>query len=101
MASEIDYTIEVDDLALGLTRPAMVLGVMINVAFANLMLCALAYIYTRTIYVLPIIGLLHLAAMRLSIKEPRFLELWIKKFTLTPPVLNRLYWAGTNSYLTD
>lgn len=95
------YSIELDDLAVGLTRPSMICGVMVKVAFGNLMLCALAYVYTRTIWILPIFAMLHLVAVRLSIKEPRFLELWLKKITKTPPILNRPFWGGTNSYSPD
>ncbi len=99
--SQEEYSLEVDDLAVGLTRPSMICGVMVKVAFSNLVLCALGYVYTRSIWVLPIFGLLHLVAVRLSIKEPRFLELWIKKLTQTPPVLNRAFWGGSNSYSPD
>lgn len=101
MKKASEYEIEIDDLALGLTRPPMIFGVTVKVAFGNLVLCALGYIYTRSFYVVPLFGILHLVSVCLSIREPRFLELWLKKITKTPPILNHKFWGGTNSYSPD
>lgn len=92
------YTIELDDLALALTRPPMAFGVMLKVAMINLMLCAISYAITHSCYVLIIFGLFHLIAIKLSIKEPRFIEIYFFSFIKTPPNLNYLIWGKCNSY---
>jgi type IV secretion system protein VirB3 len=99
--SKQEYTIEVDDLALGLTRPSMVFGVTITVAFSNLMIAALSYIYTRSFYLIFLVAIFHLIATQLSVKEPRFLDLRFRQFTLTPPVLNYNFWGKCNSYAPE
>ncbi len=96
-----DYKIEIDDLALGLTRPPMIFGVSLQVAVWNMIFCALAYVYIHTFYVFPFFGLVHLIAVRLSIKEPRFLDLNIRRYSKTPPVLNARFWGGCNSYALE
>lgn len=98
MAIEQKYTIEVDNLAVGLTRPPMVFGVMLEMAFFNLMICMLGYVITRSIWLIPFFGILHLIAVRISVKEPRFLNLFSLWLTKTPPVLNALFWGHCNSY---
>jgi type IV secretion system protein VirB3 len=101
MSNNEIYTIELDDLALGLTRPPMAFGVMMKVAMFNLMLCFLAFIFSKSFYVIPLFGLLHLISVQLSIKEPRFIELHALKFIKTPPVLNYVVWGKCNSYRPD
>jgi type IV secretory pathway VirB3-like protein len=92
------YTLQIDTLALGLTRPAMVAGIPLKLAFSLVMAAALAYIYLQTLWVLPVFALLYFIALRLTAKEPRFFELQLKHFLMTPWVLNYPYWGGTNSY---
>lgn len=89
---------EIDDLAIGLTRPPMIFGVTLTVAFSNLMLATLSYIYLRYLYLLPIFVLLHFIAVQLSVNEPRFLDLFFSYITKTPPVLNYVFWGKCNSY---
>ncbi len=101
MQGNEEYQIEIDDLAVGLTRSPMFLGVMLQVAVINMLLCTLAYVYLKTLYVVPFFALLHLIAARFSIKEPRFLEIYYKWITKTPPVLNVLFWGKCNSYLPE
>lgn len=101
MRNELSYNIELDDLAVGLTRPAMVFGVTLTVAFLNLVLCSLAYVYTQTLYVIPIFAILHLVAIRISMKEPRFLEIYMRWINRTPPLLNYRFWGNCNSYLPE
>ncbi len=92
------YTIELDDLALALTRPPMAFGVMLKVAMINLMVCAISYAVTHSIYVVPFFLVLHLISIKLSIKEPRFIEVYAYSFIKTPPNLNYLFWGKCNSY---
>lgn len=92
-----EYEIELDELAIGLTRPPMIWGVMLPVVVVNMLLCTLSYVYLKSFYVCPFFVAFHWIAMRFSIKEPRFLMLYFKYFQKTPPVLNTPYW-GCNSY---
>lgn len=92
------YQMEVDELAIGLTRPSLLMGVSIQLFFANILLCALVFIHTRSFLAIPLWLVLHVWMVRCSIKDPRFLTLWVMAFVMTPPVLNRWYWDKTNSY---
>ena len=101
MTNQEDYQIEIDELAVGLTRPPMFFGVMMQVALVNIMLGTIGYIYLKTFYIIPFCALLHFIAMRLSIKEPRFLMQYYLYFAKTPPVLNIVFWGNCNSYFPE
>jgi len=87
-----------DYLALGLTRAPMFMGVNLRVFFLNLVVCTLICIDAKTFLGIPLFVILHLIIVRLSIKEPNFLYLYAKAFIKTPPLMNRWYWGGVNSY---
>jgi type IV secretory pathway VirB3-like protein len=87
-----EYQKEQDHLALGLTKSPMFMGVNIRV------LCTLVCINAHTFWGVPLFVVIHLLAVRLSMKEPNFLYLNAKSFIKTPPILNRWYWGKTNSY---
>ena len=93
-----DYNIEIDHLAVGITKSPMFMGVNIRMFFANVVLCTLICIDAHTFLGVPLFVLLHLVMVRLSIKEPDFFYLYAKSFIKTPPVLNRWYWGKVNSY---
>jgi len=101
MAQASEYKVEIDDLAVGLTRPPMVFGVALTVAFTNLMLAALSYIYIRSLSFLLLFILFHFVAAQLSVKEPRFLDLRLRQFMATPPVRNYVFWGKCNSYTPE
>jgi type IV secretory pathway VirB3-like protein len=90
--------IEVDHLAIGLTRSPMFMGINIRLFFANIVVCTLICIDVHTMMGIPLFIMLHLVIARLSIKEPNFFSIWVKSFFKTPPVLNSYYWGKTNSY---
>jgi type IV secretory pathway VirB3-like protein len=89
---------EYDYLALGLTKSPTFMGVNLRLFFGNVVLCTLICINVHTFWGIPLFVLIHLFAVRLSIKEPDFLYLYVKAFIKTPPVLNRWYWGNVNSY---
>jgi len=93
-----DYVVEMDHLAVGLTRPPMFMGVNMKMFFANLMLSTLVCIDAHTFWGIPLFMGLHLMMAKYSIKEPQFYYIWWKSFTKTPPVLNSSFWGRTNSY---
>ena len=93
-----DYQLEVDPLALALTRPPLLMGIPIRFFFANLGINILICIDLHTLMGIPLFGLFHLVLFRLATKDLHFFRLWLKFFTQTPPVLNSGFWGGTNSY---
>lgn len=93
-----EYQIEIDHLAIGLTKPPVFMGVNIRLFFSNLVLCALICVDANTFLGIPLCLILHLLTVKASIKEPNFLFIWIKSWMKTPPVLNYFYWGKTNSY---
>jgi type IV secretory pathway VirB3-like protein len=93
-----NYQKQQDHLALGLTRSPTFMGVNLRVFFGNVVLCALICINAHTLWGVLLFVVIHLLAVRLSIKEPDFLYLNMKSFIKTPPVLNRWYWGKINSY---
>src|SRR6188768_1603071 len=93
-----EYKKEVDQLALGLTRTPMFMGVNVRVFFANVVICTLICINVHTFWVIPFFVMLHLIFVRLFIKDPHFLSIKTKALVMTPPVLNRWYWGDINSY---
>lgn len=96
--TETQNTIEVDHLAVGLTRPSMFMGVNIRLFFANMVLCTLICVDVHTLLGIPLFFMLHLLSVKLSIKEPNFLSIWLKSFFKTPPALSFNFWGKTNSY---
>lgn len=92
------HGIETDDLAIGLTRSPMFMGVTVKSFFLNVLLCTLICVDAHTVLGIPLFVVIHLIMVRMSIKDPDFLYLHFKAFTKTPPVLNRWYWGKTNSY---
>lgn len=92
------YHIEVDPLAIGLTKSPMFMGVNIRLFFANLVLCALICIDAHTILGIPLFLMIHLILVKVSYKEPNYVFIWIKCFMNTPPVVNYWYWGRANSY---
>ena len=93
-----EYVIEIDHLAIGLTKSPVFMGVNIRMFFANLMLCALTCVDAHTVLGIPLFLVLHVLMVRLSIKEPNFFYIYAKSFINTPPILNYWYWGKTNSY---
>jgi type IV secretory pathway VirB3-like protein len=90
--------IEVDHLAVGLTRSPMFMGVNLRLFFANIAVCTLVCIDAHTVLGIPLFIVIHLLMVKLSIKEPNFFSIWVKSFFKTPPVFNSKFWGKTNSY---
>ncbi|BBB14773.1 plasmid conjugal transfer protein TrbD/VirB3 [Candidatus Rickettsiella viridis] len=93
-----DYQLEVDPLALALTRPPLFMGVPMRLFFANLAINMMLCIDLHTLIGIPLFGLVHLILFRLTMKDLQFFRVWLKYLTQTPPVLNHSFWGGTNSY---
>lgn len=96
--SDTDYKIEIDPLAVALTRPPMFMGINLRLFFVNLVFCFLICIDLHTVYGIPLFVVIHLVMVKFSIKDPNFFWLYLKSFSKTPPVLNSWFWGKTNSY---
>ena len=92
------YKVEIDTLAVGLTRPPLFMGVNLRLFFATVIVSVLICIDTRSFYGIPIFIFLYLLMLRMSAKDVNFFMLWIKWLSKTPPVVNSFFWGGTNSY---
>ncbi|HSW68855.1 MAG TPA: VirB3 family type IV secretion system protein [Gammaproteobacteria bacterium] len=93
-----EYQMEVDYLALGLTRAPSFMGVPLRLFFSNVVVCALLCIDFHTFLGIPLFFLIHLILLRQSIKDQNFFSIWIKSLIKTSPVLNYWFWGKTNSY---
>lgn len=98
MAITQHYTIEVDPLAVALTRPPVFMGINLRLFFGNMVICLLICVDFHTLYGIPLFIIFHGIMLRLSIKDPNFFWLWLKSLTKTPPVLNSWFWGKINSY---
>ena len=96
--AQIRYELELDPLAVGLTRPPLFMGIALKLFVALVLFCMITYIYTQTLWMVPIFGLLYSIALYASLDEPRFYEYWLQYGRQTPPVRNYGLWGKTNSY---
>lgn len=86
-----------DPLFVGLTRPAMIFGVSLQLFMLNCMISMIFYIQGVGIKIAFIAGALHLIGYILCFKEPRFIELYINRAGKCSRCPNKSYY-GANSY---
>jgi type IV secretion system protein VirB3 len=95
-------SLQSDQLFLGLTRPAMVLGVHYLLFMLNFMGAVLLFINLDSkgkLWQTPLIFVLvHLMAYLVCLKEPRAIELVFTRYGKCSKCRNRLYHKHTNSY---
>ncbi|WP_294328991.1 VirB3 family type IV secretion system protein [uncultured Sphingomonas sp.] len=82
---------------IALTRPQMFAGVTYSLFIVNAILAAELFLLTRSVLTIAVAVALHLAGAVLSLREPRFLDLWIIRLARTPRLANHGLW-GCNSY---
>lgn len=87
----------VDPLFLGMTRPAMVLGVTYTFFIINVCLTAVVFISSGNLWFLLLCVPLHAAGYLICLKDPRMFDLWRIKMTKTMRCRNRRFWKA-NSY---
>lgn len=98
-----------DEVALAMTRPAMVLQVPVMFALCDVMLSALVTLWSSkmgeglsSLSGMLCGGLLYsvilLFGRLLCQKDERFITLYWRWLHLTPPLPNRQVWQGCNSY---
>jgi type IV secretion system protein VirB3 len=86
-----------DILFTALTRPQMFAGVSYSVFVVNAVLAAELFLIFKSFWVLLFALLVHAVAAVLSLREPRFLDLWITRVRQCPRVKNHRVWR-CNSY---
>lgn len=93
-----DDQIRTDPVFIGLTRPAMFLGLPYAFAVLLFFTTVIVFIATASFWAYLIGVPLYLAGRALAAREPRFIDLYLKRFLRTPPLANHRFWGGVNSY---
>jgi len=86
-----------DTLFVALTRPQMFAGVTFSFFIINGVIAVELFIIFRSLWVLPAALAIHLAGMVASLREPRFVDLWLSRVRNCPRVKNHALWR-CNSY---
>lgn len=86
-----------DRVFLALTRPQMLGGVTYNFFVINGVLAAELFLIFKSLWVIPVTVLIHIAGAVACLRESRFFDLWIAKVSRCPRVKNYAVW-GCNSY---
>lgn len=86
-----------DTVFVALTRPQMFAGVTYTFFILNGVLAAELFLIFKSLWVLGMPLLAHVAAVLLCLREPRFFDLWIARVSRCPRIKNYRLW-GCNSY---
>ncbi|KEZ16902.1 Type IV secretory pathway, VirB3 component precursor [Sphingobium yanoikuyae] len=86
-----------DTVFVALTRPQMFAGVSYNYFIINAILTTELFLLFKSAWVIAVALPVHFAGMALSLREPRFLDLWIVRVSRCPRIRNHAVW-GCNSY---
>ena len=90
--------LKLDPLFLGLTRPAMILGVSFMYFVLNMMIGMMYFIITSDFKIVLISGAIHAFGMLLGKKEPLAVEIMMTKIQKFNKCPNKLYHGGRASY---
>jgi len=86
-----------DTLFVALTRPQMFAGVTYSFFVVNAVFAVELFLIFRTVWVLLLALVIHLVGMTISVREPRFVDLWLTRVRNCPRVRNHGLWR-CNSY---
>ncbi len=86
-----------DPLFIGLTRPSMIFGVSAEFAMLNIMICITIFIQTSSLWVIPILVIIHIIGYILCFKEPKIMQLYMTYSAKCNQCSNKSYY-GANSY---
>ena len=86
-----------DTLFVALTRPQMFAGVTYSFFIINGVIAVELFIVFRSLWALIAALVIHLAGMVASLREPRFVDLWLTRVRNCPRVKNHALWR-CNSY---
>jgi type IV secretion system protein VirB3 len=85
-----------DPLYQGMTRDAMILGVTLDCFILEVIVWSIAFLVTRSLWVLPAAGLFHLLCYWKCLDDADFFSVWWIGFALTGKGANRQAWGGTS-----
>lgn len=91
-------SLKTDPLFLGLTRPSMIGGVTFVYFAFEMMLGMIIFIVFSSFKLLLIVVVMHIIGMQLCKKEPLAIDILLTHFRKTPPVPNKSFHGGLNSY---
>ena len=91
-------SLKTDPLFLGLTRPSMIGGVTFVYFAFEMMLGMIIFIVFSSFKLLLIVVAMHIIGMQLCKKEPLAIDILLTHFRKTPPVPNKSFHGGLNSY---
>jgi type IV secretion system protein VirB3 len=86
-----------DTLFVALTRPQMFAGVTYSFFVINIVIAVELFLIFRSFWALLGAALVHILGMVLSLREPRFVDLWLTRVRNCPRVKNHALWR-CNSY---
>ena len=86
-----------DTLFTALTRPQMFAGVTYSFFVVNAILAVELFLIFKSLNVLMVGVVVHLAGVLVCMREPRFFDLWIARVRYCPRVKNFRFWR-CNSY---
>lgn len=86
-----------DPLFVGLTRPTLILGVSMQYAMLNMIICGVGFIQSSSLKIIFIGIIVHIFGYVLCFREPRFMELYMVKLGKFNNCTNKSYY-GANSY---
>ena len=86
-----------DPLFVALTRPQMLLGVTYGYAIGNAIVTTELFLLFKSVWVLAVALVLHVAGWLACLRDPRIFNLWIVKVQRCPRVRNYRLWR-CNSY---
>ena len=86
-----------DTLFTALTRPQMFAGVTYTFFVINAVIAVELFLIFRSLWVLLAALIIHGIGMLMSLREPRFVDLWLTRVRTCPRVKNHSLWQ-CNSY---
>lgn len=89
--------IERDPLFVALTRPQMFAGVTYSYFVANAIVATELFLIFRSVLALVAALVVHFIGVMMSLREPRFLDIWLTRAGRCPRVRNYAIWR-CNSY---
>lgn len=89
--------IDRDHVFVALTRPQMFAGVTYSYFTANAVVATELFLVFKSIWVVAVALVVHLAGVMLCVREPRFFDLWLTRVGRCPRVRNHKIWR-CNSY---
>jgi type IV secretion system protein VirB3 len=90
-------SLERDIVFSALTRPQMFAGVSYSFFVLNLVATTEIFLITKSFWAILAALALHVVGYAMSLREPRFLDIWILKVSRCPRVANHNHWR-CNSY---